>query len=142
MGRLASSDLAWVPRSAAARGCESLLSRGNAGRDRRGGAQTMGRKLTCMAKDIANGVARRNREQLFFGGWLTTFQLTLSFEASNPCLIFETEDVDRDSGCVCAHANLKKLSRFSISIFYRVRSITYRWVADSLIFTVFTIVEP
>ena len=47
----------------------------------------MGRKLTCMAKDIANGVARRNREQLFFGGWLTTFQLTLSFEASNPCRI-------------------------------------------------------
>src|SRR5580704_1839245 len=57
-------------------------------------------------------------------------------------LIFKTKNINRDSGFVAAHANLKKLPTFSIGIFYRVQSISNRRVRNSTILAVFTIEEP
>ena len=57
-------------------------------------------------------------------------------------LIFEAKNIDGDSGFVSAHTNLKKLSAFSVGIFYFVKSIPYRRVGDGVILAVFTIEEP
>ncbi|MGO9847892.1 MAG: hypothetical protein ACLPKT_15240, partial [Methylocella sp.] len=40
-------------------------------------------------------------------------------------LVFETKNIDRDSGFVPAHTNSKKLSAFSIGIFYCVKDKKY-----------------
>src|SRR5258708_40086086 len=57
-------------------------------------------------------------------------------------LIFNTKDIDRDSGCVCAQTNLIELSVFSISSFYGLKSIAYIRIRNGSIFTVFTIQKP
>src|SRR5947207_7597162 len=56
----------------------------------------------------------------------TLFPYTTLFRS----LIFETKNIDRDSGFVSAHTNLKKLSTFSVGIFHCVKSISNRRVGN------------
>ena len=52
-------------------------------------------------------------------------------------LIFDTKDIDRDSGFVCAQTNLIKLSDCSIRIFYSVKSVSRTLGLETVLFSLF-----
>lgn len=66
----------------------------------------------------------------------------LAYVSARCFLSSRAEDIDGDSGFVCAQADLIKLSGCSIGVFHYVKAVTEIRIGNNLTFAVFAVEKP